>query len=148
MKIHFRHSIVITVPTLALVCAAGLFAQDVPRTANGKPDFSGVWDHPRVQDVTRDTKTCGGGTPGCSQKGAGELSFTAEGEKRWKGPRIDYTAYCLPWGYTRAGQVEYPLEIMQKPDRLAFLFESNNIFHIVFMDGRQHPKDLEPTWLG
>jgi hypothetical protein len=123
-------------------------AQDLPRLPNGKPDFSGVWDHPRVQDVTRDGKTCGGGTPGCSQKGSGELSFTPEGAKRWQGPRIDYTAYCLPWGYSRSGQVEYPLEIVQKPDRLAFLFESNNVFHVVYTDGRDHPKDLEPKWLG
>jgi len=122
--------------------------QDVPRLSTGKPDFSGVWDHPRVQDVTRDSNTCGGGTRGCSQKGAGELSFTAEGAKRWQGPHIDFTAYCLPWGYSRAGQVEYPLEIMQKPDRFAFLFESNNIFHVVFTDGREHPKDLEPNWMG
>jgi hypothetical protein len=37
---------------------------------------------------------------------------------------------------------------MQTPDRLALLFESNNIFHVVFTDGRGHPKDLEPSWMG
>ena len=156
MKIY-SFSILIVVVLVAWICLTPLSAaaqsatsktQDVPRLSNGKPDFSGVWDHPRVQDVTRDGKTCGGGTPGCSQKGAGELSFTPEGAKRWAGPRIDYTAYCLPWGYSRAGQVEYPLEIVQKPDRLAFLFESNNIFHVVYTDGRDHPKEPDPKWLG
>ena len=157
MKIRFCGSIAMAVAIVALLFlaptpAAGQSAtaktQDLPRLANGKPDFSGVWDHPRVVDVTRDGNACGGGTRGCSQKGSGELSFTPEGTKRWQGTRIDYTAYCLPWGYTRAGQVEYPIEIMQKPDRLAFLFESNNIFHVVFTDGRDHPKDLESNWLG
>jgi hypothetical protein len=65
-----------------------------------------------------------------------------------RAPRLDYTAYCLPWGYTRAGGTEYPIEIIQKPNRLAFLFESNNIFHVVPTDGRDHPKDFAPNWLG
>jgi len=157
MKIRFCGSIAIAFAIIAVLCLAPVSAagqsataksQDMPRLANGKPDFSGVWDHPRVLDVTRDGKGCGGGTPGCTQKGNGELSFTAEGAKRFKGPRIDFTAYCLPWGYTRSSQVEYPLEIMQRPDRLAFLYESNNIFHVVHLDGRDHPKDLEANWMG
>ena len=53
-----------------------------------------------------------------------------------------------PWGYTRAWQVEYPVEIVQTPERMAILFESNNIFHVVHTDGSQHPKNLEPTWMG
>src|SRR5215470_17549144 len=116
---------------LAVIVAAFQSAPELPRLPNGKPDFSGVWDHPRVADVTRDGTACGSGTRGCSQKGSGELSFTPEGTKRWQGRRVDYTAYCLPWGYTRAGGTEYPVEILQKPDRLTFLFESNNIFHVV-----------------
>jgi hypothetical protein len=147
MKIGLNR-IVIASAVLALSCLVSLSAQDIPRLPNGKPDFSGVWDHPRVNDVTRDGTTCGGGTRGCSQKGSGALSFTPEGTKKWQGQRFDYTAYCLPWGYTRAGGTEYPIEIMQRPDRLTFLFESNNIFHMVFTDGRDHPKDLQPNWLG
>ena len=156
MKIRFYGSIPIALAALTLLClttpisagAQSTTATAVPRLPNGKPDFNGIWDHPRVQDVTRDGKGCGSGTPGCIQKGSGELSFTPEGAKRWKGEQIDYTAYCLPWGYTRAGQTEYPIEIVQTPNRLAFLFESNNIFHIVPLDGREQPKDLQPTWLG
>ena len=155
MKIRFGGLIAIAfvIVTTFLLIPASAMAQsaaskDIPRLPNGKPDFSGVWDHPRVLDVTRDGKGCGGGTPGCAQKGNGELSLTPEGAKRFKGPRIDFTAYCLPWGYSRSSQVEYPLAIMHQPDRLAFLYESNNIFHVVHLDGRDHPKDLEPSWMG
>jgi hypothetical protein len=158
MKIHFCRSIAVAALSAGLSClfvaasaagqAATPKAQNVPRLPNGKPDFNGVWDHPRVQDIRRDVNGCGALTPGCTQKGSGELSFTAEGNKQWQGEKIDYTAYCLPWGYLRAGQTEYPLEIVQTPDRLAFLFESNNIFHVVPLDGRDHPKNLTPSWLG
>jgi hypothetical protein len=145
-------ALLLTALLLAMPLAAqsGLSkAQDIPRLSNGKPDFSGIWDHPRVADVTKDGKTCGGYTPGCTQKGSGELAFTEKGLAEWKDQnRFDYSGHCLPWGYTRAWQVEYPVELVQTPQRLAILFESNNIFHIVFTDGRQHPKNADPSWMG
>jgi hypothetical protein len=123
---------------------------DIPRLSNGKPDFNGVWDHPRVFDVARNVNACAAGANGCSQQGNGDLSFTEWGQAQWKdvAHRFDYSAHCLPWGYARAWQVEYPVEIVQTPQRMAILFESNNIFHVVATDGRDHPKDVEPTWMG
>jgi hypothetical protein len=121
---------------------------DIPRLANGKPDFSGVWARPRVTDITRDGRGCGSGTSGCTQKGSGALSFTPLGEQIDKAPKFDYTAFCLPWGYTRSMQTEEPLEILQTPKRMAYLFETNNIFHVIPTDGRQLPKDPEPSWMG
>ena len=141
-----KHSLCVLAFSVAVFGQAG---SDIPRMANGKPDFSGVWDHPRVADVTRDGNTCGSYTPGCLQKGNGELAFTAQGLAEWKDEnRFDYSGHCLPWGYTRAWQVEYPVEIIQTPSRMALLFESNNIFHVVFTDGRKHPENLDPTWMG
>ena len=108
-------------------------AGDIPRLSNGKPDFNGVSDHPRVFDVTRNVNACAAGAHGCAQEGSGELSFTEWGQAQWKDVthRFDYSAHCLPWGYARAWQVEYPVEIVQTPQRMAILFESNNIFHVV-----------------
>jgi hypothetical protein len=45
-------------------------------------------------------------------------------------------------------QTEYPVEIIQTPKRFVYLFESNNIFHVVPTDGRQLPKELDPKWMG
>lgn len=123
-------------------------ADKIPQLANGKPDFSGVWARPRVTDVAHDGRGCGSGEKGCTQKGSGELSLTPLGDQLNRGPKFDYTAFCLPWGYTRSMQTEYPVEILQTPNRFAYLFESNNIFHVVPTDGRQLPKDPEPSWMG
>src|SRR5215470_14549546 len=126
MTIAAAGLILLLAPALTIAQSA-VPAGDIPRLANGKPDFSGIWARPRVTDVSRDAKSCGSGETGCTQKG-GELSFTALGEQMNKAPKFDYTAFCLPWGYTRSMQTEYPVEILQTPKRLAFLFESNNIF--------------------
>ena len=130
--------------------SSSVFAQasDIPRLADGKPDFNGMWDRPRVSDISRDVEGCGSGSVGCSSKSNGPLEFTPEGLAVHTGPKIDWPARCLPWGYTRAYQTSYPVMYVQTPDVFAVLFESNNIFHIVPTDGRELPDDLEPTWMG
>ena len=62
--------------------------------------------------------------------------------------KFDYAGYCQPWGYTRAWQTEYPVELMQTPERVAILWESNNVFHVIPTDGREHNKNQDPSWLG
>jgi hypothetical protein len=154
MRIHLRRLATVTAvlalsltPTLAIGQSASP-APEIPRLANGKPDFSGVWARPRVADITRDGRGCGSSEQECTQKGSGALAFTPLGAEMDKAPKFDYTAFCLPWGYTRAMQTEYPVEIIQTPKRFVYLFESNNIFHVVPTDGRQLAKELDPKWMG
>ncbi len=61
---------------------------------------------------------------------------------------FDYTAFCLPLGYTRSINSPMPIEMEQRPGRIVMLYEMNNTFHMIYTDGRPHPKDLEPTWFG
>jgi hypothetical protein len=148
MTVRFCGSIVVAAAMAALLLSpTSAIGQSIPRLPDGKPDFSGVWDRPRVGDVTRNGNACGSGSEGCKQEGTGELPYAAGGLERWNGKRVDWTAYCLPWGYSRSWQTEYPVEIVHTPKRFAVLFESNNIFHLVDMGG-QHPQNLQPSWLG
>lgn len=122
----------------------------IPRLANGKPDLSGVWDHPRTADLTRATNQCASITTGCKHEPPGPLPFTELGRRVFedKASHVDWTARCLPWGYTRAWGTEYPVEFLQTPQRLAILFESNNIFKVVPTDGTPMPQNIDPTWWG
>jgi hypothetical protein len=107
-----------------------------PRTVDGKPSLSGVWEVPYVPDMSR---------------GIGTLPFTEWGEQNWKGydpAKFDYTAHCLPMGWTRQMNAPMPLEIMQEPNRIAILFEAWNTFKVIPTDGRSHPKNVDPTWMG
>jgi hypothetical protein len=41
-----------------------------------------------------------------------------------------------------------PVEIMQTPGRVVMLYEYDHFVREIYTDGRQHPKDLNPTWMG
>ncbi len=110
--------------------------------SNGKPDLSGVWEKPYVPDMTKN---------GRDQRGHAELPFTPTGLKDWQSydaANGDYTGSCLPFGMTRSFNSPYPMQVVQNDAYVALLFEQNTWFHVVPIDGRTLPKDLEPTWFG
>ncbi len=137
----------IPIPTAAQSGAT----KPVPRLANGKPDFTGIWDHPRVGDIGKDVNgRCAGETPGCKNVGAGDpLPFTPLGKsENERKDKWDYGAHCMPWGYVRSYGTPYPHAYVHSPNRLAILWEQDNAYHMVPTDGRTLPKDLDPSWRG
>src|ERR1700722_7611645 len=113
-----------------------------PKTADGKPDFSGLWQRPYTPDMTKDAR---------DQKGMPELPFTEWGLQQWKGydaSKGDYTGACLPFGLVRSMNSPDPIQVMQNSKYMSFLYEQNTWFHVIPIDGRGHNKDLGPTWFG
>jgi hypothetical protein len=114
-----------------------------PRLADGKPDLNGVWQRPYVPDITKN---------GPGQQGVPELSFTPWGEENWKSydpaKNGDYTGSCLPFGLLRSINSPHAMQIVQSAKYVALLFEQNTWFHVIPIDGREHPQDLDPTWFG
>ena len=54
---------------------------------------------------------------------------------------------CLPTGVPR--QAPYPWKIVENPPYIYFLFEGNiHSYRQIFMDGRKHPANPNPTWYG
>jgi len=57
-------------------------------------------------------------------------------------------AHCLTRGVTAAGAL-FPYKLVQTPTLLVMLFEDDIPSHRqVFLDGRGHPKDPNPSWMG
>jgi hypothetical protein len=117
-----------------------------PRLPGGKPDFSGVWEHAYVPDMSLSNA----GNP-AMQKGAGDLPYTAAGldnVRRYDPEKDgDYTGMCMPFGLMRSMNAPYPIQIMQNDRYVAFLFEQNTWFHVVpFRES--HVPDPNPTWFG
>ncbi|PYQ69827.1 MAG: hypothetical protein DMG04_26795 [Acidobacteria bacterium] len=122
--------------------AAAQEARPVPRLPDGRPDLNGVWVGPYVPDMSR---------TGRNQRGTSDLPFTPPGRKDWESydaANGDYTGSCMPFGLSRSINAPYPIQIVQTNKYFVLLFEVNNWFHPVFIDGRDHPPDLEPSWFG
>ena len=118
-------------------------AGPAPRTVDGKPDMSGLWQRPYVSDMTKSSKD---GT----QIGMAELPFTEAGLKEWKAydaAEGDYTGSCLPFGLLRSMNSPDPIQIMQNPGYVSLLYEQNTWFHIIPI-GKQHHVGASPTWFG
>ena len=112
-------------------------AAEMPRTPDGHPDLNGVWEIPYSPDV--------------SLQLGGKLPYTPKGEAEFRDydvRKFDYTGHCLPAGLTRLVSTPSPFEIFQTNGKIGFLFEGFNSFVSIHTDGRPHPKNQDPNWLG
>jgi len=109
-----------------------------PRLPDGKPDFSGVWlSNAPIGDLA----------VGLPKGEKIPLLPSAEKTMQARQSKDDPEANCLPTGVPRVAP--YPWTIATAPGRLFFLFEGNiHSYRQIFMDGRAHPQDLNPTWYG
>ena len=127
-----------------------------PRTAAGHPDLSGVWQ------ATADPSDTSGGIEGIVapkymidimrdlkgtvpfQPWAAQLYQERQANKLRDNPMIK----CLPAGVPRLNAYTHPYKIVQTPQLTVMLYESQTMFRQIFTDGRAHPADPEPSWLG
>jgi hypothetical protein len=60
----------------------------------------------------------------------------------------DPTARCIPPGVPRVMLHAFPFLIVHAPDRVIFIIEYQSLVRQIFTDGRDHPKDFDPTYMG
>jgi len=114
-----------------------------PRTADGRPDLSGVWLTARgyTSDIAKDLKP-------------GEVPFRPWAAELYKHrvdtlSREDPQAYCVLSGVPREHVVPYPFKIVNTTNgMIVILYEALHSYRQIFMDGRALPKDPNPTWMG
>jgi hypothetical protein len=119
-------------------------AAPAPKASNGKPDLSGIWGTPSpkyLADITADMKP-------------GELPIQPWAEAltkvRMTGAQAseESNANCLPQGVPRINATPNPFKILQYPDLVVILYEAFNQWRQIFVDGRDLPRDPNPSWLG
>jgi len=76
------------------------------------------------------------------------LAWAAVLSKKWMENdfRDSPSGFCLPSGPLLTGPVLY--KIVQTPTLLLTLAEDAIAVRQAFLDGRHHPKELDPTWMG
>jgi len=62
--------------------------------------------------------------------------------------RDPFLTSCAPYGIPRLMNYVGPFEILQTPGRVIMLFEGGNALRQIWTDGRGHPADLDPSWMG
>jgi hypothetical protein len=105
-----------------------------PRMPDGKPDLTGVWltsEDPYPEDPK-------------------PLPWAAKvAEERAATWFVDDPMLqCLPGSPPAPGGSSFMTRFVQRPEMLVILLEDVVGFRQVFLDGRDHPEDPEPTWTG
>jgi hypothetical protein len=134
-------------------------AAAVPRAANGKPDLSGIWvatgalllfEGEEALAAARAADAAAGRPPGNTGE-APPFTPQAEAQRQHYLERRgvdDPMGRCLLTGVPRINFRPLPFEIVQLPDRVLMLYEIHHAFRIIPTDGRPHPEDAEPSYLG
>ena len=55
---------------------------------------------------------------------------------------------CKPLGVPQSFVTPYPFQIVQTPKLILMIFEYPNALRFIPVDGRDHPVDPDPTWMG
>jgi hypothetical protein len=58
------------------------------------------------------------------------------------------TARCLPQGVPWGDLLPVPRRFIHQPNLLVVLYEGRNPPRLIYLDGRPHPEDPQPAWLG
>src|SRR5215472_507086 len=130
---------------LFLLAGVGVFAQqvsppqrpaDIPRTADGKPDFSGFWNLPYVPNMS------GGKEDTVPYTDLGRKAFLEHDSKD------DPTSNCWYPGVPRIMGSPYPVQFLQTKDYFIMAFEYMRLWRVVPLNNRPHPADMEPSFMG
>jgi hypothetical protein len=126
-----------------------------PRTADGKPDLSGVWD-------VEKNRPCG--ITGCPDQAPQEYFNIGWALKEglpyqpWAAALVksrtaqnsveDPVTRCLPIGVVHTHTTPLLKKIIQTPALLLILNERNASYRQIFIDGRPLPEDPQPSFNG
>jgi hypothetical protein len=95
---------------------------------DGKPDLSGMWYQQRIVD-----------------RGKPEMTVSATAADNARSITDMPQSHCQPMGFMIGPQL-LAWKTVQTPALLVEIIEGE-LPRQIFLDGRGHPKDLNPTWM-
>jgi len=130
-------SVTVTVPGTTPAAAAQAEVKKDPRLPDGKPDLSGVYNFAGVR----------GAEPPALKPGAEKFRIIRGGPGDARGTTTLGTD-CKPLGVPQSFVTPYPFQIVHTGKLLVMIFEYPNVVRFIPTDGRAHPADPDPTWMG
>ena len=147
----------IGISLLMVAVASRLAAQGqsapVPRTADGKPDLSGIWQvlNTAAWDI-QDHAASLGVPAGQGVVEGNEIPYQpsalATKREHFTNRRTaDPETKCYEPGVPRITYMPYPFQIVQTPTYVAILYEYNHVTRHIYVDGTPHPRGPIDNWL-
>ena len=140
---------------LALPALAQAPARGIPRAADGKPDFNGLWQVLGtaawdLEDHNGSLRMPAG--QGVVEGGAIPYQASALAKKRENFQTRDINdpaeAACYMPGIPRATYMPFPFEIIQNPKLITMSYEFGHARRSIFTDGSPHPDGFPDFWMG
>jgi hypothetical protein len=141
----------------------------VPRTPDDKPDMSGIWQGggagglsfaigaENAKAARPDSAGAAAAGPAQAGRGGGARPEPPPYQD-WIQPKLkelrdrrlidDPSGRCLMVGVPRITSMPLPIKIIQTKDEVTFLYETFHAFRVIPTDGRKHPDDLDPSFMG
>lgn len=143
-----------------------------PRTADGKPDLSGVWLYtrpPGAEAPAPPPRSTTASPPGSAdiiplavrtsqfwnlgaafKDGLPFQPWAAElhNQRVARNSQDNPDAHCLPLGIMQLHTHSQPRKMIQTPGVVLIIYEANAGLRQIFTDGRPLPKDPDPWWFG
>jgi len=147
----------LTIAVVAVSLTAPIAGQQpdggIPRTPDGRPDFSGFWQVINTAAWNVEPHTAGPGVPA----GVGvvdgdripyqETALARRNQNYANRATLDPNAKCYLPGVPRVMYMPFPFQIVQTPSLVVFLFEYVHAVRNVFMNS-SHPKGPIEWWMG
>jgi len=138
-------------------------AGNIPRTADGKPDFNGLWQalgnnhwgiEPHNARMGPDYRwgALGAIPAGLGVVEGGEIPYTPEARALQQENQADWLARdpvvkCYMPGVPRANYMPFPFHIVQSPEHLIMAYEFASASRVVYMDRPDFAAPV-PSWMG
>ena len=113
----------------------------VPRSSDGKPDLSGLWESESVRQGLFDM------LPALVKPGDVVLTPDGEAWQRQHKENHFLDVQCLPIHLLLRARGA-PFKVLSLRGMVVILYEIQTTYRQIFTDGRELPKDPNPTWSG
>lgn len=158
----FCLSVSATLPAL-IPSALAADADAIPRTADGYPDFNGLWQalgnnhwgvEPHNARFGPDSKWAATGAfpAGLGVVAGGQIPYTPAARAKQRENQADWLTLdpvvkCYMPGVPRANYMPFPFQIVQSPEHIVMAYEFASANRIVYMNRPDFAAPI-PSWMG
>lgn len=153
MRPRIAGCIIVTLALAIPLPAASQVAGALPRTADGKPDFSGIWQAVTTANWNIQAHSAESGVPaGLGVVEGDEIPYQPWALERKRGNQknrstADPETKCHLPGVPRITYMPYPFQIFQTPTHLAITYEYVHAVRRIYMNS-DHPRGPLQWYMG